>query len=276
MISADYLGGTNTTVTGVTGGGLTWVLRRTHNVQPGTAEIWRAFAPSPLTNVQVTATMSQAVDSSMTVVSFSNVDTSGTNGSGAIGAIAAANSLRRRADRDAGRPRATNSCVFGVGTDFDAAVARTVGANQTLVHQFLSPSGDTYWMQRTTEPDADLRHQRHDQRHGADRRSLQLVHRRDPGAQRARHDAADRVDHRAGRRRDGGRHRCRVTATASDNVGVAGVQFKLDGANLGAEDTGQPVHAHLEHDDGRQRHAHADRRRPRRGRQYHHVDRASR
>ena len=28
-----------------------------------------------------------------------------------------------------------------------------------------------------------------------------------------------------------------VTATASDNVGVAGVQFKLDGANLGTEDT---------------------------------------
>jgi Ca2+-binding RTX toxin-like protein len=31
-----------------------------------------------------------------------------------------------------------------------------------------------------------------------------------------------------------------VLATASDNVGVAGVQFKLDGANLGAEDTTAP------------------------------------
>jgi hypothetical protein len=31
-----------------------------------------------------------------------------------------------------------------------------------------------------------------------------------------------------------------VTATASDDVGVAGVQFKLDGANLGAEDTSAP------------------------------------
>jgi chitodextrinase len=31
-----------------------------------------------------------------------------------------------------------------------------------------------------------------------------------------------------------------VTATASDNVGVAGVQFKLDGTNLGAEDTAAP------------------------------------
>ena len=31
-----------------------------------------------------------------------------------------------------------------------------------------------------------------------------------------------------------------VAANASDNVGVAGVQFKLDGANLGAEDTTSP------------------------------------
>jgi hypothetical protein len=31
-----------------------------------------------------------------------------------------------------------------------------------------------------------------------------------------------------------------VTANATDNVGVAGVQFKLDGANLGAEDTSSP------------------------------------
>src|SRR5439155_14928361 len=31
-----------------------------------------------------------------------------------------------------------------------------------------------------------------------------------------------------------------VTANASDNVGVAGVQFKLDGANLGTEDTTAP------------------------------------
>src|SRR6185503_4067913 len=31
-----------------------------------------------------------------------------------------------------------------------------------------------------------------------------------------------------------------VTASASDNIGVVGVQFKLDGANLGSEDTTSP------------------------------------
>lgn len=34
-----------------------------------------------------------------------------------------------------------------------------------------------------------------------------------------------------------------VSATASDDVGVVGVQFKLDGANLGAEDTTSPYSA---------------------------------
>jgi YD repeat-containing protein len=34
-----------------------------------------------------------------------------------------------------------------------------------------------------------------------------------------------------------------ITATASDNVGVVGVQFQLDGTNLGAEDTASPYSA---------------------------------
>ena len=42
-----------------------------------------------------------------------------------------------------------------------------------------------------------------------------------------------------------------VTATASDNVGVVGVQFRLDGADLGAEDTAAPYSVLVEHDDGR-------------------------
>ena len=44
-----------------------------------------------------------------------------------------------------------------------------------------------------------------------------------------------------------------VTATAADNVGVVGVQFKLDGANLGAEDTTLAVFGELEYGHIRQR-----------------------
>jgi hypothetical protein len=42
--------------------------------------------------------------------------------------------------------------VWAVGNDWDNAIARTVGPGQTLVNQFLSPSGDTFWVQRQAEP----------------------------------------------------------------------------------------------------------------------------
>ncbi|HEY1216342.1 MAG TPA: hypothetical protein VGE93_22185, partial [Bryobacteraceae bacterium] len=66
FISTDYLSGTNTTVKSVSGGGLTWALVERTNVQSGSSEIWRAFAPTALSNVAVTATLSQSVVSTMT------------------------------------------------------------------------------------------------------------------------------------------------------------------------------------------------------------------
>jgi hypothetical protein len=153
FIASDYQSGSNTTVTGVSGAGLTWVLVVRTNVQSGTAEIWRAFASVPLSNVSVTATLSQSVASSITVMSFSGVDTSGTNGSGAIGASAGASG-------SSGAPTASlvttrsNSWVFGVGNDFDNAIGRTLGAGQSLVHQYLASVGDTYWVQMQSSPTA--------------------------------------------------------------------------------------------------------------------------
>ena len=55
-----------------------------------------------------------------------------------------------------------------------------------------------------------------------------------------------------------------VTANASDDVSVAGVQFKLDGANLGTEDTSSAVLGLLGHHHGLERLAHTGRRRTRR------------
>jgi len=147
FIATDYITGTNTSVSSVTGGGLTWVLVGRTNAQRGTSEIWRAFAPAKLTGATVTATLSQTTVSSMTLITFSNVDATGTNGSGAIGAVTSAN-------KAAGAPIATlvstraNSLVFGVGNDFDGATARTIGAGQTMLHEVLSVVGDSYWVQR--------------------------------------------------------------------------------------------------------------------------------
>ena len=151
FVATDYLSGANTSVTGMTGAGLTWQLVVRANVQSGTSEIWRAFAPSVLTGASVTATLSQNAVSSLTILSFTGADTSGTNGSGAIGATAAFN-------RTTGAPTGTvtttrnNSWVFGVGNDYDNAIARTVGANQTMVNQYFTPTGDTYWAQRQNSP----------------------------------------------------------------------------------------------------------------------------
>ena len=147
FIATDNVTSTNTTVRSVTGGGLTWTLVRRTNVQRGTAEIWRAFASSVLSNATVTATLSQAVYSSLTVMSFTGVDVSGTNGSGAIGATGTGNA-------NPGLPSATlvttrgGSLVLGVGNDFDRAIARAPGAGQIVVHSYLAPIGDTYWVQR--------------------------------------------------------------------------------------------------------------------------------
>jgi hypothetical protein len=146
LVATDYNTGANTTVTGVAGGGLTWALAVRTNAQSGTSEIWRAFAAAPLSNVTVTATLSSSVAASIAVVSFKNVDTSGTNGSGAIGAI-------KSSSAGSGAPTASlvttrnNSLVLGVGNDYDNAISRTPGPSQTVFHQYLAPVGDTYWMQ---------------------------------------------------------------------------------------------------------------------------------
>jgi hypothetical protein len=138
------------TITGVTGGGLTWALVRRTNAQLGTAEVWSAFAASPLSNISVTGTLSQRAASSVTVVGFRGADSSGTSGSGAIGASASASASAGAP----GGPKATlvttrnNSWVIGVGNDWDNAIARTLGPNQTMVHQLLASVGDTYWVQR--------------------------------------------------------------------------------------------------------------------------------
>jgi len=151
FVATDYISGSNTTVTNVTGGGLTWALVLRSNKQKGTSEIWRAFAASPLSNAKVTATLSHSVVSSMTVVSFTGANTSGSSGSGAIGATASTNAA-------SGAPTATlvttqnNSWVFGVGNDYDNAISRTLGSGQVLVHQYLSTTGDTYWVQRQNAP----------------------------------------------------------------------------------------------------------------------------
>jgi len=139
----------NISVTGVTGGGLTWSLVRRTNTQFGTAEIWQAFATTTLANTTVTAALSQSMPSSITVMAFAGVNPStpvGASGGGSAASGAPSASLTTQG---------TNSWIFGVGTDWDHAVARTLGSNQAMLHQNLDANDYTTWVQRqnaTTQP----------------------------------------------------------------------------------------------------------------------------
>ncbi len=147
FVSTDSNPTSGNTVTSVSGAGLTWQLVARGNSVPGDAEIWRAFSPAVLNNVTVTANFSQSAAASITVIAFSGADISGGNGSSAIGATA---SFSAASGAPTGSVITTrdNSWVFAVGDDWDNAIPRTLGPNQTMVHQYLATVGDTYWVQR--------------------------------------------------------------------------------------------------------------------------------
>ena len=149
FISTDATGATpNITVTGVKGGGLTWTLVKRSNAQFGTAEIWRAFASAAISNATVSATLSQKIPaSSLTVIGFTGVNV--TTPVGAVGGASGATGAATASLTTQG----ANSWVFGVGNDWYGNLGRTVGANQALVHQYLSYSNspeyyDSFWVQR--------------------------------------------------------------------------------------------------------------------------------
>jgi hypothetical protein len=142
-------GTASTTQNTFTVSGLTWTLVKRTNTQNGTAEIWRAFSPFILTNYTAPSGTSFPAHASVTLVSYLGVDISGTNGSAAIGATGTANASSAAPSVALTSTRA-NSFVFGVGDDPSGATARTLGANQTMVDQFLDGSTDALWAQRVT------------------------------------------------------------------------------------------------------------------------------
>jgi hypothetical protein len=241
FIATDYVSGANTTVKSVTGGGLTWVLVQRTNVQSGSAEIWRAFATSPVSNVTVTATLSQSVVSSLSVLSFTGVDPSGANGSGAIGATGTNNSSR-------GAPTVSlvtthsGSWVLGVGNDYDNPIARVPAVGQSLIHQNLTPTGDTYWVQRydATVPSSGTAVTLNDTSPSSDRynfASVEIV----PASSGVVGPVPPTVSMTAPAPGAIVTSKTTVAATASDQYStLTGVQFVLDGSNLGSQVTTPP------------------------------------
>jgi beta-lactam-binding protein with PASTA domain/subtilisin family serine protease len=124
----------------VSGAGLTWTLVRRANAQAGTAEIWKATAPTQLSNATVTSTQLQSgYDQSLTVVAFT--------GATGIGASAAASAASGAASVTLTTTTA-RALVYGVGNDWDNAIPRGLSTGQAMVRQWVDTRvGDTFWVQ---------------------------------------------------------------------------------------------------------------------------------
>jgi hypothetical protein len=130
----------------VTGGGLSWTLRKRSNSQYGTSEIWAATAPS----ATLTATVSSqpgtggSYHGSLTVIGFTNASSTGIVGQ--AGAVSGAPDIKLSAIT-------AGNWIFAVGNDWDNPVSRTPVSGQILVHQRVDTQiGDTYWLQSTGAP----------------------------------------------------------------------------------------------------------------------------
>jgi hypothetical protein len=140
FVSADGPAGAGKQSATVSGAGLTWTLVKRANTQSGDAEIWTADAKTELANATVTSTLANGnFDQSLTVISMQ-----GSNGTGASATAGGAS----------GEPSVSlttqqaGSLVYAVGNDWDNAIARTLGPNQTLMRQDVDTvGGNTFWSQ---------------------------------------------------------------------------------------------------------------------------------
>ncbi len=129
----------------VSGAGLTWTLVSQANSQFGTSEVWSAPAAAKLTGVTVSSTETRTgFHQMLTVVALQS--TSGVGAIQTLSASSGAPSLSMTTTK-------AGSLVFGVGNDWDDAIARTLGSGQTLTNQWVDTgAGDTFWVQRTSNP----------------------------------------------------------------------------------------------------------------------------
>ena len=145
LVSSDGpSGGGKQTVT-VSGAGQTWTLVKRGNGTSGDAEIWATKPTKALSNVTVTSTPSAAgFDQSMTIISFEGSRGLGASTSGSSTGSAPSVTFLTKEE---------GSLVLGVGTDWKAATARTVGANQILLAQNVDTTAKkTFWSQITSKP----------------------------------------------------------------------------------------------------------------------------
>src|SRR6266850_591812 len=138
--ASDGPGSVNAQTLTVSGAGLTWTRVKRAATRFGDSEIWTATAATALTNVTVSSTpTATGFQGSLTVMAFSGVTGVGASNTG--GAVSGAPTVSLITQR-------AGSVVYAVGNDWDRAVARTLPAGQTKVHEYVAATaGDTFWVQ---------------------------------------------------------------------------------------------------------------------------------
>jgi hypothetical protein len=142
LVATDGPSAGGQSVTGVSGGGLTWSLAARSNTGAGDAEVWTAFATDPVNSAVVGATLAQGgFDGSITVTAVSGAG----QHVGGTAANGAANGPAQVTLTTVG----TGSQLWAVGQDGAGATERTPITGQALVNQFLDTVGsNTMWTQQ--------------------------------------------------------------------------------------------------------------------------------
>ncbi|MDQ1466492.1 MAG: hypothetical protein QOH10_907, partial [Actinomycetota bacterium] len=129
----------------VGGGGLTWTLAKRANAQPGGVDVWTAMAPTPLSNVVVSATTNwPGRDTSMTLFAI--------KGASGVGATASRSAASGVPSISLTTTKA-GSWVMTNGNDPSTYSPHQIGAGKTMFHQYLDSSQrQGAWMEATTAP----------------------------------------------------------------------------------------------------------------------------
>jgi len=142
FVSSDGPAGAGRQSATVSGAGLVWKPVARANASSGDAEIWTASTLAPLTNATVTSTPAVGgYDQTLEVIAMQMSE--GAGASAVASALSGAPSVSLKTTEE-------GSLVFAVGNDYDNAIARTLGTNQLMLHQYLDlRTSDTFWSQYT-------------------------------------------------------------------------------------------------------------------------------
>jgi hypothetical protein len=131
--------------------GLTWHLVRRSNAQAGDAEIWSAVS----THLIHSGTVSSHERTNGFAQQLQVLALAGSAGLGHSGAASAATGPAKLTITTS----AVGSFIFGVGSDWDNAVGRTLLTGQSMVRQWLDQGdGDAFWVQSTSNKSTSSGH----------------------------------------------------------------------------------------------------------------------